>query len=70
MQIQELAQLSGVPAKTIRYYESLGLLPPPRRAANNYRQYVPADVERLRLIAGARSAGISLAHLSQILTAR
>jgi hypothetical protein len=39
--IHELAQGSGVSAKTIRYYESIGLVPNPHRAENNYRQYAP-----------------------------
>ena len=39
MQIQELSQRTGVPAKTIRYYESIDLLPAPKRRANGYRDY-------------------------------
>ncbi len=70
MVIRELAQRTGVPAKTIRYYESIGLLPRPQRAANNYRQYTPADVERLRFIASARSLGFSLDDIAEILAAR
>jgi DNA-binding transcriptional MerR regulator len=70
MQIRDLVRASGVPAKTIRYYESLGLLPPPERATNNYRRYHPADVERLRFIASARSLGVSLSDIAQILAAR
>ncbi len=70
MVIHELAKRTGVPAKTIRYYESLGLLPRPKRAANNYRQYAPADVERLRFIASARSLGFSLDDIAEILAAR
>lgn len=70
MVIHELAQRAGVPAKTIRYYESIGLLPRPKRAANNYRQYMASDVERLRLIAGARSLGFSLNEIAEILAAR
>jgi DNA-binding transcriptional MerR regulator len=70
MVIHELAKQAGVPAKTIRYYESLGLLPRPKRAANNYRQYTPADGERLRFIASARRLGFSLADVAEILTAR
>jgi MerR family transcriptional regulator, copper efflux regulator len=70
MVIHELAQQTGISAKTIRYYESIGLLPPPRRTSNNYRQYEPSDVERLRLIAGARSLGFSLEDISEILAAR
>lgn len=37
MQISEFAEAVNVPATTIRYYESIGLLPPPRRLANGYR---------------------------------
>ncbi len=70
MLIRDLAQKTSVPAKTIRYYESIGLLPPPARAANNYRQYAPADVDRLRLIASARGLGLSLDDIAEILAAR
>ena len=70
MFIQELTQLTGVPAKTIRYYESIGLLPAPQRAENNYRRYTPEAVERLRFIVSARSLGFSLADIGEFLTAR
>lgn len=70
MIIHELTKQTGVPAKTIRYYESIGLLPRPKRAANNYRQYLVTDVERLRFIASARSLGFSLADVAEILAAR
>ncbi len=70
MLIHELAQQTGVPAKTIRYYEDIGLLPPPARQANNYRQYSEAAVERLRFIASARSLGLSLQDIAKILAIR
>ena len=70
MLIHELAKQTGVPAKTIRYYESIGLLPRPKRSANNYRQYAPAEAERLRFIASARSLGFSLDDVAEILAAR
>jgi DNA-binding transcriptional MerR regulator len=70
MVIHELTQQTGVSAKTIRYYESIGLLPRPKRAENNYRQYSPPDVERLRLIASARNLGLSLTDIAEILDAR
>lgn len=70
MVINELARRTGVTAKTIRYYESIGLLPPPARTANNYRQYALADIERLRFIANARRLGISLDDILEILSAR
>jgi DNA-binding transcriptional MerR regulator len=70
MQIRDLVRASGVSAKTIRYYESIRLLPPPERATNNYRRYQPADVERLRFIASARSLGVGLGDIAEILAAR
>ncbi|MBI5291376.1 MAG: heavy metal-responsive transcriptional regulator [Chloroflexi bacterium] len=70
MLIHDLAKQTGVPAKTIRYYESIKLLPRPERAANNYRQYAPAEAERLRFIASARSLGFSLDDVAEILAAR
>ena len=70
MFIQELAQLTGVPAKTIRYYESIGLMPAPQRAENNYRRYTPAAAERLRFIVSARSLGFSLGDIEEFLVAR
>jgi DNA-binding transcriptional MerR regulator len=70
MQISELAKQSGVPAKTIRYYESIGLLPAPDRADNNYRHYTSAILDRLRFIASARSLGFTLSDISDLLIAR
>ncbi len=70
MKIQELAQQTGVPAKTIRYYEHIGVLPPPARQPNGYRQYSQVDVNRLRLVAGARRLDLPLAEISEILDMR
>jgi MerR family transcriptional regulator, copper efflux regulator len=70
MFIHELAQASGVSAKTIRYYESIGLMPNPPRAENNYRQYPPDAVERLRFITSARSLDFSLTDIAEFLSAR
>jgi len=70
MFIHELAQITGVSAKTIRYYESIGLVPDPQRAENNYRQYTPSAVERLRFIVSARSLGFSLTDIGEFLSAR
>jgi DNA-binding transcriptional MerR regulator len=70
MFIQELAGRSGVSAKTIRYYESIGLLPEPPRAENNYRQYTPDAVERLRFIGTARRFGFNLKDIGEFLAAR
>jgi DNA-binding transcriptional MerR regulator len=70
MKIQDLSQMTGVSAKTIRYYEKIGLLPAPSRAENNYRQYGESDVERLRLIVGARRLDLSLDDIQEIIALR
>jgi len=70
MKIQELAQRTGISAKTIRYYEEIGILPAPARAENNYRQYTEQDVDRLRLVAGARRLDLSLDDIQEIIALR
>lgn len=70
MKIQALAQLTGITTKTIRYYEEIGILPAPARAENNYREYSEQDVERLRLIAGARRLDLSLDDIQEIIALR
>ena len=67
MKIQEFARLSGLPAKTIRYYESIGILSSPRRAPNGYRQYTEQDLARARFVAGTRSLDLSLEDIREIL---
>ena len=58
-QIRELSGRTNVPARTIRYYEDIGLLAPARRSANGYRLYDGKDAERLGFIRSARSRGLS-----------
>ena len=67
MHIGELARDAGVPAKTIRYYEDVGLLPEPVRAANGYRAYGRGDLTRLLLIRRLRRVGVGLPELREIL---
>jgi DNA-binding transcriptional MerR regulator len=69
-QIGELSDRTGVPAKTIRYYEDIGLLPPTKRDDNRYRLYEQKDAERLRFIKSARALDFSLQEIAQILAAR
>lgn len=70
MEIREFSELTSVPAKTIRYYEEIGLLPSPARKPNGYRDYSEADIQRLRLVAGARHLDIPLAEIKEILDMR
>lgn len=70
LQIGELAQASGVPSKTIRFYEQIGLLPPAQRAENGYRRYGLEDVQRLRFIRNARGLGFSLDDLKEVVALR
>lgn len=70
MKISDLAEQTGVPAKTIRYYEDVGLLPAAVRQSNGYREYREADIERLKLVAGARRLDFSLAEISEIIDLR
>jgi MerR family copper efflux transcriptional regulator len=59
---------SGMPAKTIRFYESIGLLPPAARAANGYRKFDHQDVRTLRFIQRARKLGFSVEDIQKLLS--
>jgi Cu(I)-responsive transcriptional regulator len=59
MNIGDVSRQSGLPAKTIRYYEDIGLIRP-RRGPNGYRAFAGADVHRLAFLARARSLGFSI----------
>jgi DNA-binding transcriptional MerR regulator len=65
--IGQVAKTSGVSAKTIRYYEQIGMLPAPRRAPSGYRLYDQPGVERLQLIRRARSLGLPLQQLKTLM---
>ena len=67
MRIGELAQQTSVSARTIRYYESIGLIAHPARMANGYRIYRPSDVATLKFISKSRSLGFSLQEVSNLL---
>lgn len=60
MRIGKLAAELGVSAKALRFYEERGLLPPPIRVANGYREFRPADVARLRVLVGLRRLDVPL----------
>jgi MerR family transcriptional regulator, copper efflux regulator len=64
--IGQLAQATGVSAKTIRYYEEVGVLPRAGRTPAGYRQYAQQGVHRLRFIRRARALGLPLQHLKAL----
>jgi MerR family transcriptional regulator, copper efflux regulator len=66
MNIGEAAKLSGVSAKMVRHYESLGLLPSVARTDSGYRQYTDREVHTLRFIRHARVLGFSMAEIGEL----
>ncbi len=67
MNIGTVAERSGLPPKTIRYYEEIGLLRPDRRD-NGYRDYSSEDVHRLRFLQRSRSLGFTVEQCRQLLS--
>jgi MerR family copper efflux transcriptional regulator len=67
MNIGEAADMTGLPAKTIRYYEDIGLIKPDR-AANGYRDYDDKDVHRLAFIQRSRSLGFTIDECRSLLS--
>ena len=68
LRIQEVAAEVGLTARSIRYYEEIGLLEPAARSDGDYRLFDTSDLERLRFIKSLRDdAGFSLAQVGQLL---
>ena len=65
--IGAVARGAGVPIKTIRYYEEVGLLPNPPRTAARYRLYPPQAIDRLQFIKKAQNLGLRLQDIKEIL---
>lgn len=70
MRIGEIAERSGVPVKTIRYYEDIGVLAPPARTASGYRDYDTGVVDRLAFVRAAQSVGLTLGEIREVVALR
>ncbi len=68
MNIGTAAEQSGVPAKTIRYYEEIELIAPASRGANGYRDYDERDVHTLRFLKRSRGLGFSVEICRELLS--
>ncbi len=67
MRIGELAKTAGITPDTIRFYEREGLLPPPPRGTNGYRDYTPEAVDDLQFIKNAQALGLRLSAVREVL---
>ena len=67
MNIGDASERSGLPSKTIRYYEDIQLLKP-ARSGNGYRDYSDEDIHRLRFLQRSRSLGFSVEECRQLLS--
>lgn len=67
MNVGEASRRTGLPAKTVRYYEEIGLVRP-ERAGNGYRAYSGEDVNRLAFLKRARALGFSIGDCRQLMT--
>lgn len=70
MKIGAVADNLGVDAPTIRFYEAEGVIPAPHRTSNGYREYTTQDIERLQFVVLARSLGLPLDDIREILALR
>ena len=64
----KLAKLTGCHIETVRYYESIGLMPEPARAKNGFRTYSDDDVRRLKFLMRARDLGFAVAEVQNLLS--
>lgn len=70
VRIGELAERSGLEPTTIRYYERIGLMPPPTRRDSGYRDYGEDAVARIAFIRAARSVGLTLGEIRETMAFR
>lgn len=67
MNIKQVAELTGLTDKTIRFYENKGMISPPERQANGYRQYNQRQLEELKFLQRSRNIGFSLPESKELL---
>lgn len=70
MRIGEIAERSGVSTKTLRFYEQAGLVQPPARRENGYRDFGDDVLGRLEFIRAAQSSGLTLAEIRGVIAVR
>lgn len=70
LHIGDLAAALRINPKTIRYYERIGLMPEPKRSPSGYRRYSAHDAERLRFILKAKTIGLTLDEVRDVLILR
>lgn len=70
MRIGELAQASGVPVKTLRYWEQVGVLDAPSRTPSGYREYSHSVADQIQFIRSAQAVGLSLEQIKGIMSLR
>lgn len=66
--IREAAALSGLSASTLRYYESIGVLPEAQRSESGYRTYTSADIEMLTWVGCLAATGMPVARMREYVT--
>jgi Cu(I)-responsive transcriptional regulator len=67
LKIGDLARATGTKVETIRFYEKIGLMPPPARTGGNYRSYTTAQLKRLNFVRHARGLGFDIAEIRSLL---
>lgn len=67
MQVGEVARSLGLNPQTIYYYERIGLIPSPQRSEAGYRLFAETDIERLTFITRAKTLGLTLEEIKEIL---
>lgn len=70
MRIGDLAARSGLTVKTLRFYETAGVLASPARTPSGYRNYDDRALDRLRFVKAAQASGLTLAEIKQVVSLR